>query len=309
MEPTAVFSNALVEQMLDQAIESQVNLLYVASGHVIRAGGKRMRPRLVMLAYAAVGGSDPSQAVPVAAAMELLHTASLVHDDINDHSDLRRGRATVNARWGNSAALLAGDFLFSKVMKLACEFDVRIIRLLANTCLKIIEGETRQMLCLGDLAMDEETYLTIVREKTASLFAACTESGGILAAAPAHQIEALATYGLNLGIAFQIRDDALDCLGKPDELGKPVAADLRQKIVNLAVLQAVSKSGRFRELLLAGDIDPALELLHDMGCLEYALARAHEYAQRAKEALSTLPGSDARVELLDLADFAVSRSI
>jgi octaprenyl-diphosphate synthase len=309
MENKVSFHKDSIEQAIDKAIQSRVDLLCQASEHIIHAGGKRIRPRLVELAYQAAGGETLSATIPVAVAVELIHTASLVHDDINDRSDLRRGRTTVNAQWGSAAALLAGDFLFGKVMKLIATLDPRIIQVLADTCVDIVEGETRQMLTLGDIEMSEETYLEIVSQKTASLFAASAESGGILAAASDREASALREYGLNMGISFQIQDDTLDCMGNRAEMGKPVAADLKQKKMSLATLVAFRRSDEIKELLTGHDIAGVIRLLHDTGSLEYAMSRAREYAHRAKDALSALPASAARTELCGWADFAVARSV
>lgn len=307
MESSLVINGELIEQALVSTVGSRVELLRQASEHIIRAGGKRIRPRVVLLAYQAAGGQDPSQTIPVAAAVELLHTASLVHDDINDRSDLRRGRETVNARWGTVTALLTGDFLFSQVIRLVATLDARIIQVLADACVSVVEGETRQMLTLGDLEMSEETYLEIVSQKTAALFAGCAQSGGILAGATDQQASALGAYGLNLGIVFQIRDDMLDCMGKEGELGKPVAADLRQRKMNLALIAALRESKQVKEALRAGDSQRVLRLLRETNGLEYAMDRAREYAQRAQDALTILPGSEARTELRGLVEFAIAR--
>jgi geranylgeranyl pyrophosphate synthase len=288
-------------------INSQVDLLTKASGHIIHAGGKRIRPQIVLLAYTTAGGQDVSCAVPLAAAVELIHTASLIHDDINDHSDLRRGRPTVNAHWGNTTALLTGDFIFGRLMKLIGSFDARVIQVLANACVSIVEGETRQMLTLEDTRMTEETYLEIVRQKTASLFAASAEAGGILGQATEQQVQALAEYGLNLGMAFQIKDDTLDYVGRSDRLGKPMALDLAQRKISLPIIAALKKTDRIKSALRAQNAQEVTRLLQETGGLDYAMNRAQEYARKAKDSLSTLLYSWARVTLCQMADFAIAR--
>lgn len=297
----------LVEEALRRAVASNVPALSEASEHIILSGGKRLRPRLVLLSYKASGGEDVSRAVPVAAAVELLHTASLIHDDINDHSDMRRGQATVNVRWGDSLALLTGDFIFVQLLSLTAAFDSRVIRVLADSCLALVEGETLQMLSLGDTGMNEQTYLRIVGQKTASLFSACTELGALLAGGTQRQVAALKEYGLHLGMAFQIRDDTLDLVGRRDELGKPVASDLAQGKMSLATLFALRESERVREALRCKDTAQAIRLLRDTGALEYAVAKANEYSERAKQLLFVLPASEARAALSELADFVVAR--
>jgi len=297
----------LVEDALRRAVVSNVSLLARASEHILLSGGKRIRPAVVLLSYKATGGQDTSRAVPLAAAVELLHTASLIHDDINDCSDIRRGHATVNARWGNGLALLAGDFMFIKLLNLIAAFDYRVIRIVADSCTALVEGETLQTLSLGDLGMTEETYLRIVGQKTASLFSACAELGAVTAGASEQHIASLKEYGFQLGTAFQIRDDTLDVVSKRDRLGKPVAGDLRQGKMSLATLFAVRRWEGAREVLFSNDAAQAVELLQDIGAIEYAMVKAREYSERAKAALSALAGSAAKAALFDLADFAVAR--
>lgn len=297
----------LVEEALLVAAQSDVGLLSRTGTRILRAGGKRLRPRVVLYAYAAAGGQEMSSAVPVAVAVELLHTASLVHDDINDHSDMRRGQPSVNAELGTSLALLMGDYIFVKFLNLMADFDHRLMRVLARSCIEIVEGETLQMLRLGDLTMDEKSYLTIIAQKTGALFAACAESGGLLAGAPQTQVEALRHYGLNLGIAFQVRDDTLDLIGNSEVLGKPVASDLAQGKMSLATIYAARISDEARAALASADIKHARDLLYETGAFDYAMQKAREYAEEAKRALLALPDSEARFCLGELADLAVVR--
>lgn len=297
----------LVEHALRQATASDIKLLDAASDHVIRSGGKRLRPTLVLLSYKAVAGKDISQAVPLAAAVELLHTASLVHDDINDHSNLRRGQATVNAQWGDSLALLVGDFVFVRLLQLIAGFAPRAIRVLADSCTAIVEGETLQMLRLRDLSMSEETYLRIVTLKTALLFSACSKLGAFVGGGTEEHITALHDYGLDLGIAFQIRDDVLDWVGKETELGKPIASDLQQGKMSLATIFALKHSDQAREVLFSGDGERALCLLQDVGALDYAMLKCREHSVKAQASLAVLKESEAKTELLRLADYAVTR--
>lgn len=297
----------LVEEALLGAVASDVDLLARASEYIIASGGKRVRPQLVMLAYRAVGGRDLTPVVPVAAAVELLHTASLIHDDINDRSDLRRGRATINARWGNSLALLIGDFVFVRLLNLIADLDPRVIRVIAQCCTGIVEGETLQMLHLGDTELTEETYLRIVELKTALLFSACVELGAAVGGGTEVQIAALKEYGLSLGYAFQIRDDTLDLIGEPDELGKPVSSDLGQGKMSLAAIYALKRSEGAKEILFSEDAQQVNQLLAETGALDYAATKAQECVEKAKRALFSLRGSQAKSELIRLADFAVLR--
>jgi geranylgeranyl pyrophosphate synthase len=297
----------LIENALRQAVVSNVSLLSRAGEYIILSGGKRLRPQIALLSYRAAGGEDISRVVPLAVAVELLHTASLIHDDINDGSDMRRGHTTVNARWGHALALLTGDFIFIRLLNLMASFDSRIVQGLADSCLALVEGEVRQMLSLGDTEMTEETYLEIVAQKTASLFSACTELGAILAGGAEEQVAALREYGLSFGTAYQIRDDTLDLVSTRDELGKPVTSDLKQGKMSLALLFALRESERTREMLFSGDMAQAVQLLYDIGAIDYAMQKATEYATAAKRSLSILPQSEAKAALLELADFAIAR--
>ncbi|MBM3190266.1 MAG: polyprenyl synthetase family protein [Chloroflexi bacterium] len=243
----------------------------------------------------------------MAATVELLHTASLIHDDINDHSDTRRGQASVNALLGNSLALLIGDFIFIKLLGLMAGFGPRAIHVLADACRDIIEGETLQMLSLGDTGMTEETYLKIVTQKTASLFSASTKLGALIGGGTEEQILALAEYGLNLGIAFQIRDDTLDLAGDPEKLGKPVGSDLEEGKFGLAVLYGLQALECMENALQQKDVRQIQCLLEEVHAVDYADQRAAEYVGLAGRALARLPASAAKSALYDLADSVVHR--
>lgn len=298
-----------VEGALLRAIENDVEVLAQAGQHVVQAGGKRLRPRVVLLSYQAAGGRDLVRAVPLAVVTELLHTASLVHDDINDRSSMRRGQDSVNGRWGDGLALLVGDFVFVRALSMLAGYEARVIRGIADCCTAIIEGETLQMLSLGDLAVNQETYLEIVGKKTAALFAACAELGAVVAGATEVEIAACRQYGFNLGIAFQIRDDLLDVVGHSQTLGKPVASDLEQGKVSLASVCCMARSAQAVEAFCTGDRERMGHLLHETGALEYAMQQAHGYAERARKALRVLPESGAVDALCRLAGLAVVREI
>jgi geranylgeranyl pyrophosphate synthase len=297
----------LVERTLEQALSSDIGLLHSASSHVIRSGGKRLRPTVVLLSFNAVGGQDIAQAVPLAAAVELLHTASLVHDDINDQSNLRRGQATVNAQWGDSLALLVGDFIFVRLLQLIAGFAPRAIRGLADCCTAIVEGETLQMLHLRDLSLTEEDYVHIVTRKTADLFSTCSELGALVGGGTEEAIQALKAYGHYLGIAFQMRDDTLDWVGTEADLGKPIASDLEQGKVSMVTIFALRQSDRAKDVLFSEDRSRALNLLRELGAFDYALLKCSEYSQKAQACLAILPESQAKKELLRLAEYAAIR--
>lgn len=298
---------AEVEGILRDLTSSDVAPLKRASSHILSAGGKRLRPRVLFLSFEAAGGTDLSRVAPIAAALELIHTASLVHDDINDHSEMRRGRATINARWGNTLALLTGDFIFLKVFDLAVGFDAEVIRVLSRACVALVEGETLQTATQSEGQLTEADYLEIVGRKTASLFSACAELGAIVAGASSEERTALRNYGYGFGVAFQLRDDVLDLVGSSQRLGKPVVRDLDQEKMSLAMLHATSKSERAREILMSKDRDSVLDLLESTGALDYARKRTREYSDMAKEELAVLAPSAARDTLCALAELALDR--
>lgn len=296
-----------VEEMLRDLTSTDVPLLKQASGHIVGAGGKRLRPRVVFLAYEAAGGDDLSRVTPVAAAVELIHTASLVHDDINDHSEMRRGRATINAQWGDTLALLTGDFIFLKVLDVVAGFDADVTHVLAGACIALVEGETLQTATRSEGQITEEEYLEVVGRKTASLFSACAELGAIVAGGSPKARTALRNFGYNFGVAFQLRDDVLDLVGSSQRLGKPVVQDLDQEKMSLAMLHALSESERAREILMSKDRDSVLNILKNTGALDYANRRTKEYSNAAQAQLAVLAPSAARDALGALTELAVDR--
>jgi geranylgeranyl pyrophosphate synthase len=297
-----------VEEKLQNVVESDVGLLRDASRHIIASGGKRMRPRLVFLAYLAAGGQSVAEVVPLAAAIELVHTATLVHDDINDHSLTRRGKITVHARWGRTFGLLTGDYLFTKVYEMMAPYGPTCNMLMADACVKLVEGETLQAAAAKSGQMDRHTYKKIIARKTASLFEAGARMGASLAGAGEEDVEALAEYAYNLGLAFQIVDDILDIVGDPEALGKPVGGDLVRG-EGVMVAQNGKHSGISRATPVA-EVDPIQEMmirLRDSGAVDIARDQALELAGRAKTALAALPASPARAELDALIDAVIDR--
>src|SRR5215207_3834874 len=227
------FSSALHDAMLAvettmlNVVESDVTTLRDASHHILEAGGKRVRPRLAMLSYAACGGSDLNEVTPIAAAIELMHTASVVHDDINDHGIVRRGRPSVNAIWGRTFALLTGDFLFTKVYELMAPYrDMNV--LLADAAVALVEGETLQATAVKDNRLSREIYYDIIGRKTAALFKAAGCIGAKFAGASDAQVDALGQFSYNVGLAFQIIDDVLDLTADTEKIGKTSGIDLAQ---------------------------------------------------------------------------------
>lgn len=216
-----------VEYAMLTAVDSDIDVLRDASRHILEAGGKRIRPRLLVLAYAATGGTDFGSVVEPAAAVELVHTASVVHDDINDHGMLRRGRPSINSIWGRTFALLTGDFLFTKVYELMAPYE-RMNVLLSDATVALVEGETLQASAVKNNNLTSEVYMQIIGLKTAALFRSAARIGASMANAHDDEIEALASFGYNVGLAFQIVDDILDLVGDEDQVGKTTGLDGQQ---------------------------------------------------------------------------------
>lgn len=302
-----------IDKHLLLAANSDVAVLHDASAHILTSGGKRIRPQMALLAYLAAGGQNMDEVVPIAAAIEMVHTATLVHDDINDHSLTRRGKATVHSVWGRTFALLTGDYLFTKVYELMAPYGPEYNIVMATACSRLVEGETLQAAAAKSGAIDSETYKQIISLKTASLFEAAARMGAQLAADDDDLVENLATYAYNLGLTFQIVDDILDIVGDPEEMGKPVGADLMQGRGVLAVQKnqkGRDGDGAATAVAEAPPQDPIEQLmagLRSSGAVEIARLQAEKMGQRARRALETVPPSEARTELLDLVDLVLSR--
>ena len=287
------------------------------TAHLVEAGGKRLRPMLT-LAAARICGYDGPFHIHLAATVEFIHTATLLHDDVVDESRQRRGRPTANLLWDNKSSVLVGDYLFARSFQLMTEpGDLRVLEILSNAAATIAEGEVLQLTAAQDLRTDDSIYLQVVRGKTAALFSAATEVGGVIARAEESQVQALYAYGDALGIAFQIADDLLDYQGVSSATGKNVGDDFRERKLTLPVIKAVAAADETERAFWQrtiekgrqedGDLDHALALLKKHGALEATRDEALLWAGRAKESMATLPPSDMRDVLIDLADFVVSR--
>ena len=305
-----------IDDHLLSVVRSDVEVLHDASLHILTSGGKRIRPQMALLAYLAAGGVDIKEVVPVAAAVEMVHTATLVHDDINDHSLTRRGKATVHTVWGRTFALLTGDYLFTKVYELMAPYGPEYNVIMANACSRLVEGETLQAAAAKAGTIDSETYKNIISLKTASLFEAAARMGAQLAADDEQLIENLARYAYYLGLTFQIVDDILDIVGDPEELGKPVGTDLLQGrgvLVAQEGLHPIDGDGTLTavvEAVKVDSVDPIQQMmasLRESGAVEVARLQAEEMGRRAKKALVTVPPSTARTELLSLVDTVLKR--
>lgn len=303
-----------VEKLLLSSTESAVPLLTQTTEHILSAGGKRLRPRLVLLAYAAAGGGTPEQAVPLAAAVEIIHTATLVHDDINDHGTLRRGRETVNARWGGTFALLTGDYMFTKTYEIMAPYSAELNLILARAAAELVEGETLQIQAAKQGALDEDTYVQIISKKTAALFVACVQLGAVAADAPQAWVDALSAYAFQLGLAFQITDDLLDLSAAPEQLGKNAGIDLSQGRGIAAVRESNGDTRKAKPSVAVqtetapGPLKESITDARNLpAAVEKGRRKARELAERAAAALDALPPSDALNELRGLAQQVIER--
>ena len=287
------------------------------TAHLVEAGGKRLRPMLT-LAAARLCSYQGADHVKLAATVEFIHTATLLHDDVVDESTQRRGRPTANLLWDNKSSVLVGDYLFARSFQLMVETgSLRVLDILANASATIAEGEVLQLTAAQDLATDEGIYLQVVRGKTAALFSAATEAGGVIAGACEAEVQALYDYGDALGIAFQIADDLLDYSGTAAAIGKNVGDDFRERKVTLPVIKAVAVASEAERAFWVrviekgdqreGDLEEALRLLTSTGALEAARQDAFGWAAKARAALAVLPDHPLRGILSDLADYVVSR--
>jgi octaprenyl-diphosphate synthase len=306
-----------VEREFARHIQSQIALIPTIGNYIQDSGGKRIRPAVLLMA-ARLAGYAGEAAVLYASVLEFIHTATLVHDDIIDEAELRRGRDAVHTRWGNHVTVLFGDFLYLKSMSLALTQDrLDIIRLLCDVTLRIVEGEIYQLTKNGTIDLTEDEHFDIVRRKTAYLFAGCAKIGGMLGTISREQQEALWDYGLNIGMAFQIADDLLDFVGDEVVLGKPVGGDLREGKVTLPIIHLLSRgdahaSDLIRRVVAARNVTvdewrEIRSLLAQSRSLDYAQRVAFDYVARAKKALYAFPASDAREALMYLPDYVVSR--
>jgi len=306
-----------VEKAYVNHIQSGVEVIPQMARYIQASGGKRVRPALLLMA-SRLSGYQGDRAVLYASVVEFIHTATLVHDDIIDDSDLRRGRLAAHSRWGNEITVLLGDYLYIKSMGMALTHDsIDIVRLLCDVTLRMIEGELYQLTKAGDVDISEDEHLEIIRRKTAFLFGGSAEIGCMLGTTDREQRLALREYGFNLGVAFQLVDDLLDFTADQTALGKPVGGDLREGKVTLAAIRLMQNdSGRASELIRAAvnDRDISLEawqelsdLLREHHAIDYAYDKAVEYATAAKQYLDVFPVSAERDALLALPDYVLTR--
>ncbi|MGQ7847865.1 polyprenyl synthetase family protein [Granulosicoccus sp. 3-233] len=308
-----------VDELIRQRLASEVVLINQLSSYIIGSGGKRLRPQMVLLAAGACGLDPDTEANPVtvAAIIEFIHTATLLHDDVVDASELRRGRDTANSVWGNEAAVLVGDFLYSRSFEMMVEVqNLQVMSILASTTNRIAEGEVMQLLNVREPGISEAQYIQVIEAKTARLFQAATELGAVLAGESADIQAALASYGMHLGTAFQIADDVLDYKSDSDTMGKNIGDDLAEGKTTLPLIHAMrdgtdAQAAVIAETIRAGGLErlpEVLEIIRQTDALDKSMNRAHESASRAIDALIALPASPYRDALQQIARYSVDRS-
>jgi octaprenyl-diphosphate synthase len=306
-----------VNRLIVERMHSPVALITQLAGHLVAAGGKRLRPMLT-LATSRLCGYRGERHIALAAAVEFIHTATLLHDDVVDSSGLRRGLATANAVWGNKPPVLVGDFLFSRAFELMVEDgSLRVLQILSRASAVIAEGEVLQLITSNDMATDEDAYLAVIRAKTAELFAAACRLGGVLGERSAEDEETLDGFGRNLGVAFQLIDDMLDYSARETELGKSVGDDFRDGKITLPVILAYragndTERAFWRRTLEEqeqrdGDLPRAIELMNRHGCLYATWERARHYGELARRALAPFRDGPERRALTEAIDFCLAR--
>jgi octaprenyl-diphosphate synthase len=306
-----------VNAVILERMQSKVALIPELAGHLIAGGGKRMRPMLT-LACASMIGYPGTRHHKLAAAVEFIHTATLLHDDVVDGSGMRRGKRAANLIWGNPASVLVGDFLFSRAFELMVEDgSLKVLKILSNASAVIAEGEVEQLTAQRQIDTDEEQYLQIVRAKTAALFAAACRVAPVVAEASEEAELALDAYGRNLGIAFQLTDDVIDYASDAETMGKGVGDDFRDGKMTLPVILAYARGSdadrTFWRSAIGGnrvsdaDLAQAIALLHSSEALSDTTERARQYARRAVDALAPFPASRAKQAMIEAAEFAVAR--
>lgn len=304
-----------VNDLIIKRLASDVPMVEKIAHYIIESGGKRLRPLLVLLSSRAAGyGQDDH--LKLAAVIEFLHTATLLHDDVVDTSDMRRGRSTANAKWGNAPSVLVGDFLYARAFEMMVELEsLPIMNVLSHATAVIAEGEVMQLMNVKNPDLTEEQYMVVIHNKTAMLFEASSHTGALLAGANPEQEAALKDYGKHLGLAFQLVDDVLDYLGDAEAMGKNVGDDLAEGKTTLPLIYAMANgSDEERQLIRQAirkggldDLPKVLDIVKASGAIEYTMAKAKEQAQIAKDLLACLPESEHRQSLELLTEVAVAR--
>ncbi|HID71828.1 MAG TPA: polyprenyl synthetase family protein [Thermoplasmata archaeon] len=307
----------ILEKEIKKYLKSDAPLLSEAANYLIKAGGKRIRPSFIFLAYKSVGGENIDEVLPISAAIEFIHTASLIHDDINDHSEVRRGTAATHVAFGPIKALVAGDFLFVKAFEIGGRYDYEIIKIIGRACTNLAEGEILQNEIKGKTDVDKKEYLNIISKKTASLISACLEIGAVLGKAKPIWRSSLREFGINIGLAFQIVDDVLDILGEKEKTGKLRGMDLREGQISLPILYALKElEGEEKKFLKDviekkenddEEIERAISLIKKSKAVERSYETAMAFANKAKELIFILPASKYRDHFEIVVEYIIQR--
>ncbi|MBT5432676.1 MAG: polyprenyl synthetase family protein [Alphaproteobacteria bacterium] len=306
-----------VNQVIVDHLQSSVSLIPQLAGHLVASGGKRLRP-IMTLTTARMCNYQGQRHINLAACVEFIHTATLLHDDVVDDSSLRRGSATANAVWGNKPSVLVGDFLFSRSFQLmVSDGSLEVLRILSEASAIIAEGEVDQLLISNDVSTGAEAYMSVIQAKTATLFAAASEIGAVVAERSAEECAALRTYGMSLGIAFQLVDDVLDYSALQADLGKAVGDDFRDGKITLPIVLALQRGDDAERAFWSrtlededqkdGDLEHAMTLLARHNALTDAMAEARKHGEQARRMLAVFPDNAYRAALLELVDFCVDR--
>ena len=316
LKPLIAADMAEVDRVLRESLDSDVALIRQVAEHIIGGGGKRLRPALLLLSARACGYAGTRHHT-LAAVVEMIHTATLLHDDVVDDSKLRRGHATANTTFGNSASVLVGDFLYSRAFQqMVGQGCLRVLEILSSATNVIAQGEVLQLINSGDPNLDEEAYLGVIRRKTAKLFEAAAQLGAVVGGAPPEVEAALGRYGMHLGTAFQLVDDVLDYSGDLDAIGKNLGDDLAEGKMTLPLIRArtvgsAGESALIRAAITGGrltEFAPVVSVLVRTGALDYTRARAERESAAAAECVDGLPDTPYRKSLLELASFAARRT-
>jgi len=307
-----------VEEELRSGVQSKAELINKVAHYILNSGGKRIRPLLLIISAHLCNHVDEERVLLAGSILEFIHTASLLHDDVIDNAEIRRGISPARVLWGNQASILVGDYLYTLALSLTLNInDMDVYNLLANTCLRMAEGEMLQLTHNNDLELSEATYFKIIEYKTSSLISASCQFGAILAKASEKEKKALAQYGRNLGIAFQVADDTLDYIADDHRLGKSLGEDLKEGKITLPLLHFISHCNPeekvWLETIISGktyvqeDLQKAIGLMNNYGSIEYATKRAQDFANSAKSDLSIFDESPHRNALSTVADYVVQR--
>lgn len=305
-----------VDQLIENSLQSRVPLVENIGSYITKAGGKRLRPLLALICAKALN-SDAKEHLAYAALVEFIHTATLLHDDVVDISDMRRGRPTANAKWGNAPSVLVGDFLYTRAFQLLAGIgDIKLVQLVSDTANELAEGEVEQLSNTGRSNTTEASYFSVIRQKTAVLMAACCAGSAMIARAEQETVKQLYDYGLNLGMAFQLADDVLDYIGDAETMGKSVGDDLAEGKPTLPLIYAIEKLPADEAKIIADAIankdasnyPQILQLVNQSGAIKYTQDRANSYVNASISGLTNIPDSNFKSALVDIAEFSAIRS-